>query len=288
MIAHVAEASEASGRVLLWLEPDAVAMPQTAKAAVSIASAFAADLETLVLDAPAASDTAGLPVAVRSHLGKSMLASTVAHTLTDQRDYLTSRQLRDVHDIATGAGVRTSHTRARGDAIDNLAELCLSRGPWNIVAVSRPPSPELPALISAILANVSGATGVAVAGRAGADLSNDVAIILEDSDRMPSMLRAAERLVPAAHGRIQILIAAETAAQHHEIDGQARLLTAGDTRFVHHAAGPGYGVSGALDCELFRMKPFFIIARFGGALLGQPRAMTRLLSLTPAPLLLVR
>ena len=54
MIAHVAEASEASGRVLMWLDPDAIAMPQTLKAAVAIASAYAADIETLVLDAPSA------------------------------------------------------------------------------------------------------------------------------------------------------------------------------------------------------------------------------------------
>lgn len=285
MIAHVAEASEASGRVLLWLDPDQIAMPETAKAAVSIARAYSADIETLVLDAPSADDTAGVPVAHRSLLGKPVQPAPFHDA--DPRDYLSARQLRDVHDIASGAGVRLSHASARGDAIDRLAELCLSRGPWNIIAVSRPPSPELPALISSILANVSGATGVVVAGRERGALSNDIAVVLEDSDRMPSMLRAAERLVTDG-GRIQILIAAETAAQHHEIDGMARLLAAGNERFVHHPAGTSYGVSGALDCELFRMKPCFIIARFGGVLLGQSRALTRLLSLTPAPILLVR
>lgn len=286
MIAHVAEASEASGRVLLWLDPDQIAMPETTKAAVSIARAYSADIETLVLDAPSASDTDGVPVAHRSLLGKAMQPAVSRHA-DDPRDYLSTRQLRDVHDIATGAGVRLSHAGGRGDAIDRLAELCLTRGPWNIIAVSRPPSPELPGLISSILANVSGATGVVVAGRERGTLSNDIAIVLEDSDRMPSMLRAAERLLPNG-GRIQILIAAETAAQHHEIDGMARLLAAGNERFVHHPAGTSYGVSGALDCELFRMKPSFIIARFGGVLLGQSRALTRLLSLTPAPILLVR
>ncbi|MBR2534467.1 MAG: hypothetical protein IKE66_00175 [Hyphomicrobium sp.] len=287
MIAHVAEASEASGRVLLWLEPDQIAMPETAKAAVSIARAYAADIETLVLDAPSAGDATGVPVAHRSLLGKAARPSPAGDDFADQRDHLEARQLRDVHEIASGAGVRLSHARARGDAIDRLAELCLSRGPWNIIAVSRPPSPELPGLISSILANVSGATGVVVAGRTGAALSNDVAVILEDSDRMPSMLRAAERLLPPK-GRIQIFIAADSAAQHDEIDGQARLLTAGNDRFVHYPASTSFGISGAFDCELFRLKPSFIIARFGGVLLGQSRALTRLLSLTPAPILLVR
>lgn len=285
MIAHVAEASEASGRVLLWLEPDQIAMPETAKAAVSIARAYSADIETLILEAPSACDAVGVPVAHRSLLGKPIQA-TAMHT-PDPRDYMAARQLRDVYDIAAQSGVRLSHAQARGDAIDQLAELCLSRGPWNIIAVSRPPSPELPALISSILANVSGATGVVVAGRSGADLASDVAVILEDSDRMPSMLRAAERLL-TGNGRIQILIGSETAAEHDEIDGQARLLTAGNDRFVHHAANSSFGVSGAFDCALFRMKPSFVIARFGGLVLGQSRALTRLLSLTPAPILLVR
>ena len=286
MIAHVAEASEESGRVLLWLEPDQIAMPETAKAAVAIASAFAADIETLVLEAPAPGDIGDVPVAHRSLLGKPMQGSVTADA-ADRRERLASRQLSDVHELSTRAGVRIGHATARGDAIDQLAELCLARGPWNIIAVSRPPSPELPGLISTILANVSGATGVVVAGRSGPALGGDVAVVLEDCERMPSMLRAAERLVPI-NGRIQILIAADRAAAHHEIDGTARLLTTDDRRYVHHRAGPTFGVSGALDCEFFRMKPSFIIARFGGALLGHSRALTRLLSLTPAPILLVR
>ncbi|HPG88606.1 MAG TPA: hypothetical protein PLD46_03060, partial [Hyphomicrobium sp.] len=120
-----------------------------------------------------------------------------------------------------------------------------------------------------------------------AKLSDDVAVVLEDADRMPSMLRAAERLVPA-NGRIQVMVVADTHAEHGEIDGQARLLTADDPRYVHHRAGPSFGVAGAFDADLFRMKPSFVIARFGGALLGQARALTRLLSLATGPLLLVR
>lgn len=287
MIAHVAEASEASGRVLLWLEPDSIAMPQTANAAITVATAYAADVETLILEAPSVCDVGDVPVAHRSLLGKPMPSHAPLHDTPDRRGYLASCQLRDVSAIAERAQIRISHTTARGDAIDRLADLCMARGPWNIVAVSRPPSPELPQVISAILANVSGATGVVVAGRAGAPLGPDVAVVLEDADRMPSMLRAAERLVGPS-GRIQVMIATETNAAHSEVDGQARLLTADDGRYVHHRAGPSFGVTGALDAELFRMKPSFVIARFGGALLGQARALNRLLSLTPAPMLLVR
>lgn len=287
MIAHVAEASEASGRVLLWLEPDAIAMPQTANAAVAVAAAYAADIETLVLEAPSLSGVRDIPVAHLTLLGNATRQDADSIDVSERWSYLAAQQLRSVSAIAERARINISHTTARGDAVDRLADMCLERGPWNIIAVSRPPSQDLPELIGAILANVSGATGVVVAGRASAKLSDDVAVVLEDADRMPSMLRAAERLVPA-NGRIQVMVVADTHAEHGEIDGQARLLTADDPRYVHHRAGPSFGVAGAFDADLFRMKPSFVIARFGGALLGQARALTRLLSLATGPLLLVR
>lgn len=287
MIAHVAEASEASGRVLLWLEPDAVAMPQTVNAAVAIASAYAADIETLVLDAPSACDVVDVPAAHVSLLGKSVQASPSTFKTNDRREVLRLRQTRDVVEAADRAHIRITHTLGRGDAIDRLADMCLARGPWNIIAVSRPPTPQMPGLISAILANVSGATGVVVAGRSSVARAADIAVILEDAERMPSMLRAAERLLGPA-GRIHVMIAAETQAIYEEIEGQARLITADDARFLHHRGAPSFGVPGAFDAELFRLKPSFVIARFGGTLLGQPRALTRLLALAPGPMLLVR
>jgi hypothetical protein len=287
VIAHVAEASEASGRVLMWLDPDAIAMPQTLKAAVAIASAYAADIETLVLDAPSACDVVDVPAAHVSLLGKLIPLSTSALQSRDRREVLRLRQTRDAVEAADRAHVRITHTLARGDAIDRLADMCLARGPWNIVAVSRPPGQELPGLIAAILANVSGATGVVVAGRNNHALAADIVVILEDAERMPSMLRAAERLL-GPKGRIHVMVAAETPATYEDVDSQARLLTADDGRYLHRHCAPSYGVPGAFDGELFRIRPSFVIARFGGTLLGQPRALTRLLALASGPMLLVR
>lgn len=283
MIAHVAEAAEASGRVLLWLDPGAVSMPQTFDASVRIASAYAADLETVVIDGPSACSIDGVPSAYVSLLGGVVGRSPVPLA----RDLLAERQRREVGHLAARSLVSVTHASAGGDAIDRLAEMCLARGPWNIVAVSRPPSEELPGILSSILANVSGATGVVVAGRREIALGPDIAVVVEDAERLPSMLRAAERLVQPG-GRIHAMISAETASAYDDLDGQVRLVTANIRNCVHHTGGPDFGIPGALDDVLFRMRPSFIIARFGGTLLGDTRALSRLLGLAPGPFLLVR
>jgi hypothetical protein len=287
MIAHVAEASEASGRVLLWLEPEAVSMPQTFSASVRVAQAYSAALETVVIDGPAPSSVEGLPSAQVSHLGRLTKPSQDLASMPDARALLAERQRREVGEIAARANVAICHASAGGDAIDRLAEMCLERGPWNIVAVARPPSADLLAILSSILANVSGATGVVVAGRRAASLTADVAVVVEDAERMPSMLRAAERLAGSG-GRIHVMIAAETAATYAELDHQVRLVTAGMPKCILHPGGADFGVTGSCDETLFRLRACFVIARFGGTLLGDARALTRLLSVSPAPFLLVR
>jgi hypothetical protein len=287
MIAHVAEASEASGRVLLWLDPDAVSMPQTFAASVRIADAYAADLETVIIDRPGAAAAIGIPTAHVSLLGKLKASPGGSGNTTDVRLHLAERQRRDVAARAARANVIVSHSSARGDAIDRLAEMCLERGPWNIVAVSRPPSAELPGILSSILANVSGATGVVVAGRGETALLPDVAAIIEDAERMPSMLRAAERLVLPG-GKIHVMIAAETAASYAELDAQVRLVAREFRNIVHRPGAPDFGITGTMDEDLFRLRPSFVVARFGGNLLGDAKALTRLLAVAPGPMLLVR
>ena len=58
-------------------------------------------------------------------------------------------------------------TITAGNAIDQLTGLCLMAGPWNVIAMSQEPTAATAATISANMANVSGATGVVVAGRGG-------------------------------------------------------------------------------------------------------------------------
>lgn len=286
MIAHVAEAAEASGRVLLWLDPSSVTTAGASLAAVRVAAAYAAEIETIVVDGPCAGDVGDIPTA-RVAFARSAAVDPDKIALAEARTRTANAQRRTVEQIAARHCVALSHASAGGDAVDTLAEMCLARGPWNIVAVARPASAEMPGLIGTILANVSGATGVVVAGRRADTHARDVAVVIEDAERMPSMLRAAERLA-GRDGLINVAIAAETASSYSELDGLVRLATADYPRCRLLAGGPDFGVTGTLDETLFRLAPGFVIARFGGNLLGEPRALTRLLALTPAPFLLVR
>ena len=286
MIAHVAAASEARGRVLLWLDPDVQVSRKALEAAVHVAAAYAADIETVVMDGPTLGDVDDIPHAHVSHLGKG-LGRHAGGAVIDFRERLAERQRRSVDWLAKQAGVAVTHTSAPGDPIDLLAELCLVRGPWNMVALGRLPGGELAPAVSAILANVSGATGVICAGQRDAPASDDVAVIVEDMDRMPSMLRAAERLAMAS-GQIHVAIAAETAGAYREIEAQLRLFAADGSRIVFLPGGPNFGVAGAFDAALFRLRPCFVITRFAGAQPGDARALTRLAALSAGPLLLVR
>lgn len=286
MIAHVAAATEASGRVLLWLDPDVAVSRRALEAAVQIASAYAADVETVVIDGPSIANLDDIPSAYLSAAGKNLNGKR-GDAVVDFREQLADRQRRDVERLAYRAGVAITHVSAPGDAIDRLSEMCLVRGPWNLVVLGRTPGSQLASLISTLLANVSGATGVVVAGRRECASSDDVAVFVEDLDRMPSMLRAAERLVMGS-GRIHAMIATETSADYREIDHQLRLATAHDPRFVLARGEPTYGVAGVYDEAIFRLRPCFTIARFAGALPGQTRALTRLVSLSSGPILLVR
>jgi hypothetical protein len=72
--------------------------------------------------------------------------------------------------------------------------MCQDKGPWNIIALSRAPSLDLASLVASIFANVSGVTGIIVGGRRMQPWVPRVAVIAEDVERLPSMLRAARRI----------------------------------------------------------------------------------------------
>ena len=116
MIAHVAEAAEASGRVLLWLDPGHVSVPQTFDAAVRIAAAYGAELETVVIDGPSAIALEDIPAAFVSFLGKAARVLSFASPGPDARQRIADRQRREVGMLAARARVTLSHASAGGDA----------------------------------------------------------------------------------------------------------------------------------------------------------------------------
>ena len=287
MMAHVAEASEESGRVLFWLDPNAVAEPAAIDGACRLAAAFNSELETLVVNDGAIPRALALPVSravdcARGHSDK-LLAQETGRIL----DLLGERQRREIESYAGKFGVPCHHTITAGDAIDQLTGLCLMSGPWNVIALSHAPSPATAAAISAIMANVSGATAVAVAGRSPLRPSGSVAVVSEDCERLPSMLRAAMRL--KRHGaKVHLFLAADTFANLGDLEAHTRIVTAGWDDLIYESSGPTFGLEGTFDERLRSLAPSYVIARFGGNLLPSAKSLPRTVSLAGAPFLLVR
>jgi hypothetical protein len=285
VIAHVAEASELSGRVVLWLDPEASYPVCRLEAPVRLAAAYGAEIETVVV-ADAKSDLAeGVPLRL---VGPSALVAGTDLVEQDRRfDLLVTRCRRAVDEVGAAHSVRVRHTLAAGDAVDRISEMCLERGPWNIVALARMPASGSDSVIGTLFANVGGATGFLLCAEQRSKGSR-VVVIVEDAERLPSMLRAAERL-SAPRAPVHIVIGADTADAYAEIEAQSRLLTAESTLPVlFEDAGPTYGVPGALTEFVARLKPSLAIAVFGGSALADGRELARASIVARAPILLVR
>lgn len=283
MIAHVAEASESSGRVVLWLDPASAVSAAAIDASARVAAAYGSEVETVVVgsgDIPFDG-----PVPVRRI--PAARGSGAAPAAPDALAFSARRQQRETERAAARCGIACRHALVDGDAFDRLAEMCQARGPWNIVGLTQAPSAGLGHIVSTVLANVSGATGVIAAPAAVDTARTSICVVIEDMDRMPSMLRAAERLRRGA-GEVRVLIAEQTRIAYDELETAVRLLTEGRPGIVFESAAPTFSVEGALDATLRRAAPAFVIARFGGALLPSSRALARTIALTAAPFLLVR
>ena len=290
MMAHVAEASEASGRVLFWTDRNAPLNPGAASAAARLAAAFQAEIETVTVDAGdigLSSEIFATGFVARG-AGASQSGKTGAESNFDRaalaNSLLMRRQRRDVADCARRHGVVCRHTRASGDAIDVLAELCTVRGPWNVVVAAG--ATAVP-FVGTLFANVSGATGVVVAPVGSVNRDGPIAVVVEDIDRLPSMLRAAKRLT-RMFGRIHVLIAAATRAEIGELESRARLAIPEQSDVLFELTEPSFGGEEAYDGVLRKLAPSFVVCRFGGTALPTGRSLSRTIAKTGAPFLLVR
>lgn len=285
-MAHVAEASEANGRVLYLLEPGGADTVHSAAAAVRLAAAFNAEIEAVALNADAVERARLLPVTALVAAGASVRVEALDRADVHSRIIL-DRQLKTLSEAARRAGVSCARTAASGETVDQLDALCLSRGPWNVVVLSAPVSEQTARVTGSIFANVSGATGIVAAAPRCPHPDGPIAIVAEDADRLPAMLRAAGRLKGLC-GRVHLLLACDRRKDLDQLDVHVRLATGNHKGLVIEPPLPMLGVPGALDDALRALKASFVIARFAGSLLPSPQAMARTMAIASAPFLLVR
>jgi hypothetical protein len=285
VIAHVAEASELSGRVVLWLDPEAEYPPARLEAPVRLAAAYGAEIETIVVSDSSSDLADEVQIRVIATVGAKRDRDVGAY---DRRfDLLVTRCQRAVDHVGAAHGVKVRHSIASGDAVDRISEMCVERGPWNIVALARLPASGSDTVIGALLANVSGATGFLLCGPQRSKQAR-VVVIVEEAERLTSMLRAAERL-SGPRGPVHVVVAADTADAYLEIEAQARLIAADfHVPVVFEDAGPTFGVPEALTEFVARLRPSLVIAVFGGAAIADGRELSRASIVARAPILLVR
>jgi len=288
MMAHVAEAGEASGRVLFWVEEGEAQIEPAAHAAVRFASSFNAEIETVVINHDALMRAGALKSSTLvAHPHAPPRAEKGLDRVEAVQSLLTLRHRRTVEHAARRHGVLCRHSQTVGEPIDRLAEFCLVRGPWNIVVLSPPASEATEQQVGAIFANVSGATGIVIAPKRIENPEGEIVVVIEDAERLSAMLRVAGRLKGLC-GRVRMLLAVDRREDLAELEAAVRIMTTNHAGLEVVPMGPMLGVAGALDDTLRQMRPGFVIACFGGTLLPTARALTRTVSMAAAPFLLVR
>lgn len=286
-MAHVAEASEANGRVLFLMDMAAGDASQAAIAAARFASSFNAEIEAVSFNSDAVGRARLLPVTCVKTARADADAANVLERAQVHQEIVTARQFKAIAEAARRAGVPHFRTAVAGEPVDQIDSLCLSRGPWNVIVLAAPASEQTADCVSAIFANVSGATGIVAVPSRCPHESGPIAIVVEDAERLPAMLRAAGRLKGLC-SRVHMIVAADTRHEMEALDAHVRLTTANHKGLVIETPSPLLGVAGALDETLRALKTSFIVARFGGALLPHPQAMARTMAVACAPFLLVR
>ena len=300
LLIHVAAESERRGRVVLASQT-ADPHPALLEATFAVAGAFETWVECLIVECPeVAALTAHDFARSISHTGHIARLSTDSVKEAQAASTISARQI--VLKKAHTSGVRISTTVTRDSLIDALARACALEGPWNLVALAEPARVSDGLRMQSILDRVHGATAIVCVGPQASTswtqrtARGAVVIVIEDLERLPQMLRAAERLAQSVEGAkqpISIVTASGTPDDMARIDGHLRLLLAGGQNSLLPSTtriepGTSCGSPDELAETLRRLNGRFVIARCGGIVMpsnGDPAAV---LSVLKGPLMLVR
>lgn len=287
MTAHVAEAAEARGRVVLHLRtvnPHAVAI----EAAVRVAQAFQSGIESLFVEDAQIFDLASFPFAREISLTGRRSRAISSDELEHEFRLAFASIQRRIAELARAAEVPIRQRIVRDDPIAALASTCAECGPWNVVALAEPIGTMSGEALRQLFEAVSDATGLVIVGPNARRTSGPVIVAVEDIDRLPSMVRAGERLASATGGSLVILLIADDEERLHWMEGQARLLLGERTDVQIVRASSARGAAEVAAEALRRLKGGFVISQFGGLVVPADRDLRALAASLECPILLVR
>lgn len=268
MIAHVAEASENRGRVVVRLGDFAMSSTSAIAAAIHVAVAFRSEIEGLFIEDPGlfAACAHGSLREVRP--GGSGPAKLTASALGRDVEHFAIAVQRELSVAATASSVKFSAHVVRDETIPALQAACAQRGPWNIIVFAEPiVGAEKSELLSAAVSQVWGTTGYIATGAQCAWRPGPIVVALEDIDHLTGMVRAAERMAAVAGDPVYLLPVGGDEIALDWLEGEIR-LTLGEATNLTILPRPAHaGSSLVLRSAIAQTKPRIIIARHGGILL---------------------
>jgi hypothetical protein len=195
---------------------------------------------------------------------------------------------RQLEALARRAEVPLRSRVVRDEPLRALSIACAESGPWNVVALTEPfPSGNAGAL-KQILVEIPGTTGLILVGPKSRRVRGPTVVAVEDTERLPALLRAADRLAGVDGSAIVLLLIAADEERLERMDGEARLVVDAreDVRIAHAEAARG---EAAVIAEaLRRLQGGFVICQFGGLTVPDEGDLRPLASVLECPLLLVR
>lgn len=287
MIAHVAEAGESRGRVVLRYSVGDPS-PTAIAAAVCVARAFQAEIESLFIEDTQLLEMAKHPFVTETSFGGRTRRAVTRRGLVSgfRASFVAAR--RRIEAAARAADVPFIERVVRDEPVHALAAACAQNGPWNVIALAEPFGSGSGEIIRELFEQVRDATGLVLAGPAATRTKGPVVVVAEDLERLPGMLRLAERVATAIEDEVVLALLADDDTALAHFDGEVRLALADrtDVRILQSMAV--HGEPAAAAEVIRRLRAGFVIAHFGGVAAPRDAVWRPLATALECPLFLVR
>ena len=287
MIAHVAEASEERGRVVVRTT-SARTSDIALQAAVRIAQAFQSEIESLYIEDTELIALSRFPfVREVSASGGNSREITQSGIVQDLR-FQFSGLHRRLSMLAQASQVPVRERFVRDDPLRALAVTCAECGPWNLVVLTEPFGASSGDEIAQLLGGVDDATGLVLVGPRASRTTGPVVLALEDIEALPGMLRAGNRLIEGTDTQLIIAVVAADTETATWIEAHARLALAEGSEVRILILPTGHANPASVAEALRKLNPGFLIARFGGLAVPAGEDLSPLAAALECPLVLSR
>lgn len=289
MTAHVAEAHEDRGRVVLYTPASGRLSTVAVDAALRVARGFHSEVESLFVADPNIFELERFSFVSAVAFDGATAVSLDAEHLRRGFEMEARATHRRVTSAAGLSGIRTRARTVVDEPVRAIATTCAENGPWNVVALGEAIGGHSAQHLSALFETVEAATGFIAVGRKVRRASGPIVAIVEDGERVAGVVRAAQRLAEAEGEALHLWLVDETRVAADALEAEVRLALglkaqALQIRSFDLETSPIPEIS----AELSALKAGFVMCRFGGLLVPQDFSSGHIGQDHEGPLLLVR